>query len=617
MYYKFWSVFFSACCFLLLFSCVIVSEDLVSANAASSVYQIQAPRVKVTAAWSFEDLAKRGQSVRELDQQTISKLGILTVKDAVNYFSDITVADSGRQLSFFMRGMPSNYTKVFVDGISLKNALATQGASYFDVLQAIPVERIEVITGAQGVLFGSEAVAGAINIITKKKGSFINTCGGNGYFQGVAGYGFNYDSGNVYFFGSRLLDQTKSAYAHTTEVDDAEYNSYGISFQQQLSTIRFNGTFLRTWANLETDTTDYMSGVPFDDPEARLDVYQEQAAVRMLLPRLGRWDFSLQYALSRTKRFVPATSLFGAEVYDGRIQDVDVRGFCSFSDCLSVISGVQKTHEYGYQDYYGLLQADQMSYAYYASVQTETPFLDMQFGKRWNYYPDKIIDTYSLGFQKNIPQWDLKLLLDYNTGYRIPSLFEKYSSYGNQDLRAESVYSDSFAVEKGWPYFDTGISFFRYQISDRIDCVSLPGSYEGHYQNVDAPVFSEGTEYYIKTKPIGYCDFFRLGYTVCNSAYQGATYLRVPNQKWDAALALSYDRYHLGLRYFRVGVRRDYPDVLMPAYQRVDLNFSYLANDALSFNFQIQNLLNAEYESVNGYTGDPRLFLVGMTWQGL
>src|SRR5690606_27997851 len=76
-----------------------------------------------------------------------------------------------------IRGAESNHTVVLIDGIEVNNPA---GESFFDFghLLADDVERIEVLRGPQTVLYGSEAVGGVINIITKK-GSGRPSIGGS------------------------------------------------------------------------------------------------------------------------------------------------------------------------------------------------------------------------------------------------------------------------------------------------------------------------------------------------------------------------------------------------------------------------------------------------------
>ena len=73
----------------------------------------------------------------------------------------------GGETSVFMRGTNSNHTKVFIDGIDVSDVSNATGAFDFGQLLTQDIERVEVLRGPQSGLYGSDAVGGVINIITK------------------------------------------------------------------------------------------------------------------------------------------------------------------------------------------------------------------------------------------------------------------------------------------------------------------------------------------------------------------------------------------------------------------------------------------------------------------
>jgi len=73
----------------------------------------------------------------------------------------------GGTTSVFMRGTNPNHTKVFIDGVDVSNPSSFNNAFDFAHLLAAPIERVEVLRGPQSGLYGSDAIGGVINIITK------------------------------------------------------------------------------------------------------------------------------------------------------------------------------------------------------------------------------------------------------------------------------------------------------------------------------------------------------------------------------------------------------------------------------------------------------------------
>jgi len=121
----------------------------------------------VTASPTPRPASAVARSVTVLEGRELRAQGVLRVADALREVPGLTVVQGGSfgaTTSVFMRGGESDYVLVLVDGVQVNQP---GGAFDFAGLTLDDVERIEVVRGPASSLFGSDAVAGVIQVITR------------------------------------------------------------------------------------------------------------------------------------------------------------------------------------------------------------------------------------------------------------------------------------------------------------------------------------------------------------------------------------------------------------------------------------------------------------------
>lgn len=106
--------------------------------------------------------------VTVLTGEAIRQQGIRTVAEALQAVPSASIVQAGpagAQTSLFLRGGQSGYVKVLVDGVAVNDA---GGAIDLADLTTDQVDRIEVVRGPVSVLYGSDAVAGVVQIFTRR-----------------------------------------------------------------------------------------------------------------------------------------------------------------------------------------------------------------------------------------------------------------------------------------------------------------------------------------------------------------------------------------------------------------------------------------------------------------
>ena len=113
--------------------------------------------------------ASVGNAVTVITREDLQRQQVRQVADALRSLPGVAVGRTGAYGNFTqvrIRGAEGNHTLVLIDGVEANNT--TDGELDFSNLSADDIERIEVIRGPMSALYGSNAVGGVINIITRR-----------------------------------------------------------------------------------------------------------------------------------------------------------------------------------------------------------------------------------------------------------------------------------------------------------------------------------------------------------------------------------------------------------------------------------------------------------------
>ena len=125
--------------------------------------------VVVTATRTEQALADLTADVTVVDRTQIERSGAVDVADVLARQPGIELSRTGgpgQQTSLFVRGADSRFTAVFVDGVRI-DSQSTGGAAW-ETLPLALVDRIEIVRGPAAAVYGSDAVAGVVQIFTRR-----------------------------------------------------------------------------------------------------------------------------------------------------------------------------------------------------------------------------------------------------------------------------------------------------------------------------------------------------------------------------------------------------------------------------------------------------------------
>ena len=137
-----------------------------------------------------------GSNVSVIDEKTIQARNPGSVVDLLRDFPGLFVQQSGGRgsvVSLFTRGAKPNFTLVLLDGVKANDPTNTRGGSYdFSSLDLNDISRIEFVRGPASAIYGSDAVGGVINIISRRGGDHLEAGlkaeGGSFGYARVAGH---------------------------------------------------------------------------------------------------------------------------------------------------------------------------------------------------------------------------------------------------------------------------------------------------------------------------------------------------------------------------------------------------------------------------------------------
>ena len=138
------------------------------AEAEEKIYA--GPEIVVTATRIEWPVDKTASFITVISRSDIERRHAESVGDLLRSVAGLNVVQSGsagKASSVFMRGANSNHVLVMLDGVPLNDP--TTGAFDFSELSCDNIERIEIVRGPHGILYGSTAIGGVVNIITGAK----------------------------------------------------------------------------------------------------------------------------------------------------------------------------------------------------------------------------------------------------------------------------------------------------------------------------------------------------------------------------------------------------------------------------------------------------------------
>lgn len=537
-------------------------------------------REVVVSATRVPTLAERiPAGVTVIDRAAIEARGYTTLAEALGAVPGLRLVQSGGpggNASVFIRGAEGRHTLVLRDGLQSGDPSDPGGAYNFGVDTLEDIERIEVVRGPMSGLYGSGAIGGVINVITRRgqgaprasvevAGGLPRSVLGRASLSGASGI-WDY-SVNLETRSDRGFDATPRRLAIYTGERDG--------FRSQLATVNLGVTLVegtRAFVILRGRTAKlgYDSVGSFDDPNLSSRVSTLYGRVGVTSRLFGLWETSLVLGRNQDdRRFTnledAADPALGSDDsrYNGRRQDVEWNNTVRAPDTSALTDG---SVTFGYQHIsdQARVRVNSLSFGFpfrqevRAHADSDAGYAGLQGtllgrltvtaqGRQEASTLTEDAFTYRVGAVLAVPEAWSRLKASYGTSFRAPTLFDRYgvdsfSYVGNPALRPERSTGYELGVSTDVP------------VGGRADWATLSATYfDNSYRDLItfqfAPVStvanvgrakSQGVELTLVVRPAAWLSAdLSYTYTDTRNRDTNARLLRRPLNAASAALRLA------------------------------------------------------------------------------
>ncbi|MGJ0321841.1 TonB-dependent receptor plug domain-containing protein [Aliarcobacter cryaerophilus] len=558
---------------------------------------------------SEEKLKNVTANVDVITAEDIESRKFKTVAEALNSISGIQVSPTGgvgQQTSLFLRGMSSHRTLVLIDGIRYNDITSVAGASNIEHLMINDIERIEVIKGTQSSIWGADASAGVINIITK---SAQDGTHGNATIE----------------YGRYNSKTAKANISHKNENFDAKLSATRVD-TDGFSAMTPKGEKAKKYEDdgYENTTVNLKLGYNFDENNRVSTSYEvidtkvnfdsttpnDKISEANTLTHLANLTYENRNDIALTKVYTNYTEIkrdskrsSGTSNFRGKVKEYGLNTSIDYLSSSNVTMGAD------YKDF----EDKEMSKDYDNKgifISNTNKFFDDKTiftqALRYDRYSDfENKTTGKIGIKQYIVD-DLNISANYGTGYNVPTISQLFGQWGaNPDLNPEKTKSYDLGIE----YKGFSITYFNTKIDNMID-------WGNGYQNIEGTNKIKGTEIAYKNEVVE-DTFLNLSYTNLSAKDKdGNKLLNRPSNKFNFGV----DYY--GLKDFHFNVNGEYigaryswgspNSVKTGNYTVWNAVVDYDISKNFSTYLKLDNIFNKDYQIVDGYATSQRAAFVGL-----
>ncbi len=555
-----------------------------------------------------------------ISRQEIEQYQANSLTEVLRRVPGVEIAQNGgrgHNASVFMRGTNSDHVLVLVDGVRIDSAAGGVAINHFPLGL---VERLEVIRGPGAAMYGSDAVGGVINIITRSHR-------GNNLKQVTAGIGSNQTRKGDVVAKADVNEQGHLQLAagfEKTDGYDIKSTQTGVDYGYESQNLmggyehRFNDNWLgyvsASW--FDSDVEYNSSGSVYhgfsDNQSFTGQLNYEGAKLKSLVTLNYQQTENLDYSQSEgkdnasTRANIDLTQIQWANIYQ-------------LNEYVELGGGVDGRRE--------SLGDDALSYGSAHSLAGESRDTKGIFGSGKLTISDWVLEanvrhdkhdkydehtTWSVAAGYQLGEYH-RVRASYGTAYKAPSYSDLTTT---PDLEAEESRNIEVGVSGDYSFARWNISAYDNKVDNLI--IWYEGSSGWYSDNVDARIKGLEMDVNFDTGPINHTLVAEFKDHEDDNGVQLARRAK-QNYKWITSA--QFGDVEVNTTYTFTGKRLDLPKTeatdedYIPATNLWDVSVGYWVSDAFVVRTRVENLFNEQYETAVGYRSPERAYYLNASYQ--
>jgi len=568
-----------------------------------------------------------------LGEDEIAARGQQYISDLLRSLPGIAVNSSGPAgglTQIRVRGNEANHVLVLIDGIEVANP--SSGEFDFSGLRAEDVVRIETLRGEQSALYGSDAIGGVINIITRagstREGWRASVeAGSRGTVEGQISAVIPLGDAALSINGNVFNTDGYDISGLDGETDGSQSRSLNLGLNNiELGGLTLSAKYGASRLETEFDEANFLTG-SLDNTDSTTEVNTDTARIDARFDLAG---FSHLVTGHMVETDTDTQAGFSTRSVGAR-QGINWAAEKEFGDSTFTLLTEAEHEEYSITPNFTEADAepDNWTYAFAGDYRYNAGPVSLTASARHD-INDLFQDatTWRIGGGYAFEDFNGRLRASIGTGVKNPSLIELFGFFpgsnfvGNPDLEPEKSLGVSIGYDQKFTNLNISIDYFRSELKNEISGFS-PSPF-----NAEEDSIREGVELEVRWQAAETL-FLRGAATYLDSEENGVAEIRRPDtlasatvtwtpiEKLSLTAQVDHNGDQLDNRFFFDSTIGDFgafsSEILtLNAYTLVGLNAAYNVDDHFTLTLRGDNLLDEDYQEVFGFASPGRAVYAGL-----